>query len=577
MFKALKGKAAAALESASTTASEAGSKQVTDLTARVKSLEKELEKKDEALTKFPAKLKKAEETEQRLLGEMQRKDAELNRLNKQLEKYRAEGASASDALQEKMENMAKELEEALSKCNDMTKSQEQMAAKMAEMEDAMERQTDLANSSSSLQDQLDDSFKQMSIQEEKFKLRIVTLRKQLEVAERKVMNAKYLSESHEALAAESQMRQIASENKATECDRRLQRSLERYSSLEHDLQVDRLTKQCNTGRSVIKETEQNIRECYSDPLLKVPAGTAKRRQLKNLEEKLKKLRKQQKSQSEFLSQLTNIGDSNELLRTAANNSDVDTVKRLMKQGCSVNVPDSTGFSAFKYACGTGNMEIIRLMLDDADIQDEDGRMTSLILSAKNAHDGVVRLLVRRGASLESSDQIGRTALHTACDNGHRSTALELLDLGADVNAVDKQGNTSLHYCAQKNCAAIARLLLDRGIDTEKLNVDTLTAAKIAMEKKNQRVIEVLREHSKRVEAERLAGAVVTMDAGGFESVLDGISAGVMEGQGYAGNDQGGVGGRGSGISGGRRRSSSSFRSGGGPGGAGGGGGSTVAS
>lgn len=65
----------------------------------------------------------------------------------------------------------------------------------------------------------------------------------------------------------------------------------------------------------------------------MPAGTAKRRQLKKFEDQLKKLRAQQKSQSEFLSQLTNIGDSNELLRTAANNNDIETAKRLLKQGC----------------------------------------------------------------------------------------------------------------------------------------------------------------------------------------------------------------------------------------------------
>ena len=123
---------------------------------------------------------------------------------------------------------------------------------------------------------------------------------------------------------------------------RLQRSLERYASLEHDLQVEKLTEQCQNGRSSIKDTEQSIRECYSDPLLKVPAGTAKRRQLQKFEKQLQKLRAQQKSQSEFLSQLTNIGDSNELLRTASNNNDLETVKRLMKQGCSCNVPDETG-------------------------------------------------------------------------------------------------------------------------------------------------------------------------------------------------------------------------------------------
>lgn len=89
-----------------------------------------------------------------------------------------------------------------------------------------------------------------------------------------------------------------------------------------------------------------------------------------------------------------------------------------------------------------------------------------------------RLLLKRGTDIEGKDQVGRTALHVACDNNNRSTAQELLDLGADVNAVDKKGNSSLHYCAQKNFAPIARLLLDRGIDTEMLNVDTLTASKV---------------------------------------------------------------------------------------------------
>ena len=287
------------------------------------------------------------------------------------------------------------------------------------------------------------------------------------------------------------MRLFQSQNTATECDRRLQRSLERYASLEHDLQMDKLTNQVKTGRTRIQETEQSIRECYSDPLLKVPAGTAKRRQLKKFEEKLKTLRRQQKSQSEFLTQITNVGDSNELIRTAANNNDIPTVKRLLRQGISCNVPDETGFSAFKYACGKGHMHVIRLMLDHADIQDEDGRLTPLILAAKNSHDSVVRLLVRRGALIDATDQIGRTALHVACDNNNRSTALELLDLGCGVSAVDKKGNTSLHYAAQRNYAPIARLLLDRGIVTDQVNVDGLTAINIAMEAKNQRVIEVL--------------------------------------------------------------------------------------
>jgi len=318
-----------------------------------------------------------------------------------------------------MGEVKKELEAANAKLAEANESNATMTTQLNLANEGLSNSEALANSSTALQVELDLQNKAIFIQEDKFKARITTILRQLEVAERKVMNAKYLSESHEQLSAEAQMRQIASENKATETDRRLQRSLERYASLEHDLTIEKLTNQCHAGRTSIKETEQSIRECYSDPLLKVPAGTGKRRQLKKLEDKLVAIRLAQKSQSEFLTLLTTIGDCNEEIRTAANNSDAASVKRLMKQGVSVNEPDTTGFSAFKYACGTGNMEIIRLMLDDADIQDEDGRMTALILAGKNAHDDVVRLLVQRGALIDATDVVGRTALHVACDNGNR--------------------------------------------------------------------------------------------------------------------------------------------------------------
>ncbi|GMI46995.1 hypothetical protein TrCOL_g11124 [Triparma columacea] len=490
MFKALKGKAAAALDAAAATTSGGGG-DTKELEAKMASMEKELKKKTEALTKIQTKLKKAEETEQKLLGDVQKKEAELSRNNKQLDKFKKEGASASGALQSKMDEKQKELDEANEKITGAYKERDDAMAKMEELTKQMEAMKSLADSSTALQKELEVSYSAIGEQEKKFQDRIVTLRKQLEVAERKVMNAKYMSESHEQLSAETQMRLFSSQNTAAECDRRLQRSLERYASLEHDLQMDRLTNQVQEGRTRIQQAEQSIRECYSDPLLKVPAGTAKRRQLKKFEEKLKTLRRQQKSQSEFLNQITNVGDSNDLMRTAANNNDIPTIKRLLKQGISCNVPDETGFSAFKYACGKGHMHVIRLMLDHADIQDEDGRLTPLILAAKNAHDSVVKLLIKRGALIDATDQIGRTALHVACDNNNRSTALELLDLGCQVSAVDKKGNTALHYCAQRNFAPIARLLLDRGIVTDQINVDGLTAINIAMEAKNQRVVEVL--------------------------------------------------------------------------------------
>ena len=70
----------------------------------------------------------------------------------------------------------------------------QMEIETSKIRETLERQTDLANASTELQAQLDKQMAAIGEQESKFKARIVTLRKQLEVAERKVMNAKYLSE-----------------------------------------------------------------------------------------------------------------------------------------------------------------------------------------------------------------------------------------------------------------------------------------------------------------------------------------------------------------------------------------------
>ena len=107
MFKALKGKAASALDATLSSGAGGNAKREAELEAKVVSLEKELAKKDEALKKVGVKMKKAEEAEQRLLGDLQKKEAELSRNGKQLEKFKEQGASANSELEEKM----KEIEE----------------------------------------------------------------------------------------------------------------------------------------------------------------------------------------------------------------------------------------------------------------------------------------------------------------------------------------------------------------------------------------------------------------------------------------------------------------------------------
>jgi ankyrin repeat protein len=56
---------------------------------------------------------------------------------------------------------------------------------------------------------------------------------------------------------------------------------------------------------------------------------------------------------------------------------------------------------------------------------------------------MVKLLLSRGAEINSRDGEGRTALMWAAQNGRREIVAFLLAQGADVNAEDREGKKAL--------------------------------------------------------------------------------------------------------------------------------------
>ncbi|XP_074589035.1 acyl-CoA-binding domain-containing protein 2-like isoform X2 [Curcuma longa] len=73
-------------------------------------------------------------------------------------------------------------------------------------------------------------------------------------------------------------------------------------------------------------------------------------------------------------------------------------------------------------------------------------------------------LITKGASVNSRDSEGRTALHWAVDRGHLDAVKTLLDNDAHVNAKDDEGQTPLHYAALCEREEIARLLVSHHAD-----------------------------------------------------------------------------------------------------------------
>jgi ankyrin repeat protein len=113
---------------------------------------------------------------------------------------------------------------------------------------------------------------------------------------------------------------------------------------------------------------------------------------------------------------------------------------------------------------------------------------------KAARDGDfegVRHYFEEGASLESRDDKGRTAVHIAAERGFNRTIDILAELGADINAQDRNLETPLHIAARQNHGVdMSSLLIVHGADVTIRNRGGDTP--FTLVKKESRLKDVLR-------------------------------------------------------------------------------------
>ncbi|CAM9451367.1 unnamed protein product [Pylaiella littoralis] len=93
-------------------------------------------------------------------------------------------------------------------------------------------------------------------------------------------------------------------------------------------------------------------------------------------------------------------------------------------------------------------------------------MTLLAWAARWGHADLARVLLSRGASVQSGDWKSRTPLHRACSGCNADVVKVLLDHGADPNARDQTWRTPLHRAARWGSPECSTLLLDAGADIE---------------------------------------------------------------------------------------------------------------
>jgi ankyrin repeat protein len=119
---------------------------------------------------------------------------------------------------------------------------------------------------------------------------------------------------------------------------------------------------------------------------------------------------------------------------------VDKARELLASGCDPNFRDNRGCPVLHWACNNGHVAMATLLLDAGalvDATDREGQ-TALHLAAEGgkACNGVVELLLKRGASVDALCAGGDSPLLRAAKKGSKEAASKLIIAGADRNRVN---------------------------------------------------------------------------------------------------------------------------------------------
>jgi ankyrin repeat protein len=163
---------------------------------------------------------------------------------------------------------------------------------------------------------------------------------------------------------------------------------------------------------------------------------------------------------------TNSGYS--AVMAAAGIGDPAIVDLLLRHGANARAKNVAGYSALHAAAFGGSPEVVKLLLDggaDADPKDNSQGRTPLIWAAQRGQSGIVRQLLRHGASVNARETLaGTTALMNAAaeQSGNAATVEALLAQGADTSTKDFTGATALDWADRQGYAATIDLLKKHG-------------------------------------------------------------------------------------------------------------------
>ncbi len=192
--------------------------------------------------------------------------------------------------------------------------------------------------------------------------------------------------------------------------------------------------------------------------------------------------------------------------------DVDQLIGLLDCGADVNAQDTPlHMTPLHWAAGQGHIAACKLLIErGARIESRDCfDMTPLHRAAKHGRGEVAELLISLGADVNAKAEVGNTPLHTAAGEGQAHLVEILLRRGANIEARAANGNTPLYWAAVKGHKEVCELLLKWGADLNSKNVFGRTALESAREQGHSEIWMLLTNRGER----RMLGARKPLFAG----------------------------------------------------------------